>query len=275
MTAAAETSTPPGLTVRLEFARVAGKTAVLRAEAAAPVKVLQPRHAGDAGWACLTSMGGGLVTGDRVSVSARVGAGACAALTTQASTKVYRGEASQRLEAAVAEDGLLVAAPDPIVCYKGARYRQRQTFELAAGADLAVIDWVTSGRAARGERWDFESYESRLTIERAGRPLLLDALRLDPEAGALRARLGRFEVLATAAITGPRLAAGALRLLEETARLPLSRRAPLVMTAGPLGDDGALLRLAAESVEEAAAALRRALGFVWTRLGDDPWSARY
>ena len=262
-------------TARLEFGLVNGKTTLLRAEASTPLKLLHPRHAGTAGWACLSSHGGGLVDGDAPVVDLRVGPGASAALTTQASTKVYPGTASQALTASAAAGALLVAAPDPVTCYAGARYRQDLRFFLDAGADLAVVDWLTSGRAARGERWDFRSYESRLTIERDGRALLHDALRLDPEAGPLRARLGRFEVLALAAVTGPRLAEGAGRLLADIAARPLSRRSRLALSAGPLGGDGVLLRLAAESVEECAAALRGALGFVWTLLGDDPWTSRY
>jgi hypothetical protein len=38
--------------------------------------------------------------------------------------------------------------------------------------------------------------------------------------------------------------------------------------------DGALLRVAAESFEEASRELRRALAFAWDALGDDPWSSR-
>lgn len=261
--------------VELEFAPAGGRTELRRARSSAPVKVLQPRHAGPSAWACLSSLGGGLVDGDgiRVEVSAR--RGSSAALTTQASTKVYRGAASQAVQAAVEDSALLVVAPDPVVCYAGSGYAQRQTFELSPRADLVVVDWLTSGRSAREERWAFASYEASLNIRRDGKDELREALRLHPEAGPLAPRLGRWELLGLAVVCGPRLAAGACRLAAELGELPLSRRAGLVLTAAPFGDSAVLLRLAACSIEEGQAALRRSLSFVWRLLGDDPWSCRY
>jgi urease accessory protein len=262
-------------TARLGFALVEGRTALIRAEAQSPLKLLQPRHAGSGGWACASNLGGGFVHGDAVSFEIEVGTGAKAALTTQASTKIYRGTAAQSLRAQIDGDGLLVAAPDPVVCYAAAGYRQEQFYRLSSNnAGLVVIDGLTSGRAARGERWDFSCYESRITIERAGKTELIDAVRLSPDDGAVRERLGRFEVVALAAVTGPALAEGARRLCAEISALPLGRRSPLVLSCSPFGADGVLLRLAAVSVEDAARELRRRLSFVWELLGDDPWSRR-
>jgi len=260
----------------LAFARVGARTAGIRLCARTPLKLLTPRHAGEAAWGCLSSHGGGLLNGDDVAIAVEVGAGASAALVTQASTKIYPGRPGSRqtLTATVAAGGLLVAAPDPVVCYKGARYVQRQEFDLARGANLAVVDWLTSGRAACGERWAFDGYDSRLTLRRSGRETLLDATRLDAAAGPLPERLGRFDVIALALATGPRFAAGAKRLLAQIAARPAPRRAPLVISAAPVGEDGVLLRLGAQLFEDAAAELRRAFDFVWRELGDDPWGSR-
>ena len=266
----------PVSSAELVFEVVGGRTAVVRRRAATPLTILTPHHAGTAGWACASSHGGGLLSGDSVAVSIDVRAGARAAFVTQASTKIHPGRpgARQSLDAVVAADGLLVVAPDPVVCYAGARYAQRQEFDLAPTASLVVVDWLTSGRAARGERWGFESYESRLAVRRGGKELLRDATLLDGEAGALPGRLGRFDVIALALATGPLFGEGARRLLEEIARRPATRRAPLVVSAAPVGLDGVLLRVAAESFEDAARELRQALAFAWNALGDDPWSSR-
>jgi urease accessory protein len=276
MPALAASAEKPASAAELAFERVGGRTAVVRCRARTPLKLLTPRHAGAAGWACMSSHGGGLLNGDSVALRVEVRAGASAALVTQASTKIYPGRPGSRqtVDATVAAGGLLVVAPDPVVCFAGSRYAQRQAFDLAPTANLAVVDWLTSGRAANGERWAFESYESRLVVRRGGKELLRDATLLDEEAGRLPGRLGRFDVIALALATGPRLAAGARRLLEETARLSATRRAPRLVSASPVGKDGALLRVAAESFEDASTELRRALTFVWDALGDDPWSSR-
>jgi urease accessory protein len=266
----------PAVRAELAFEKDGERTTVVRCRAATPLKILTPRHAGTAAWACLSSHGGGLLSGDAVALSVDVGAGARAALVTQASTKIYPGRAGARqsLAAAVAAGGLLAVAPDPVVCFAGARYSQRQEFDLAPSAGLVVVDWLTSGRAACGERWRFDSYESRLAVRRGGRELLRDASRLDAEAGPLPGRLGRFDVLALALATGPLFKAGARRLLARTAVRPAARRAALVVSAAAAGADGVLFRLAAESFEDAARELRNALDFAWDALGDDPWSRR-
>jgi urease accessory protein len=263
-------------TARLTFERVGGRTATTRCRAASPLKLLTPRHAGDAAWACASSHGGGLLSGDRVRVSIDVGPRARAAFTTQASTKIYPGdvEAYQAINADLAAGSLLVVAPDPIVCYEGARYRQEQSYALAPSASLVVLDWMTAGRSANDERWKFVSYETKLKIERAGALELWEAARLTALEGALPGRMGRFETLGLVALTGPRVNRGCAQLVAELAARPLVRREAFIVSAAPLRGGGALLRFAAESCEDAHRELRRLLGFVWRELGDDPWSCR-
>ena len=56
---------------------------------------------------------------------------------------------------------------------------------------------------------------------------------------------------------------------------PLRRRASVVEAASPLGEDGALLRVAATSVEEATLALRERLRSLPQLLGDDPLARKW
>src|SRR5690349_4466504 len=107
----------------LEVARGEARSVVLRAAARSPLRLLLPRNHGDAIWAYQSSLGGGLVDGDDVTLRVRVGAGAAALVATQASTKVYRSPRGcrQRVDAEVGDGGLLVLLPDPVVCYAGAR----------------------------------------------------------------------------------------------------------------------------------------------------------
>src|SRR3977135_1192267 len=127
-----------------------------------------------------------------------VGRGAAAFISSQASTKIYRspGGTCADMHARVAADGLLVGAPDRVFCFSGALYRQTQTVELADRAALVLVDWVSSGRHAAGERWAFDEYHGRITVSLDGRLLVHDALALRAADGNLRARLGRFDVLA-------------------------------------------------------------------------------
>ncbi|PMV16791.1 urease accessory protein UreD, partial [Pseudomonas sp. FW305-3-2-15-C-TSA2] len=52
----------------LAFEVVDGRTAVVSCRARTPLKLLTPRHAGTAAWACASSHGGGLVDGDAVEI---------------------------------------------------------------------------------------------------------------------------------------------------------------------------------------------------------------
>src|SRR6516162_9504674 len=73
----------------LQFEDVRGKTVLTRAIAASPLRVLNPKNAGESAWVYLATYGGGLVGGDALDISIDVGQGAAALVATQASTKVY------------------------------------------------------------------------------------------------------------------------------------------------------------------------------------------
>lgn len=54
----------------------------------------------------------------------------------------------------------MVVIPDPVTCFSTARYYQKQIFRLVSNSNLVLVDWITSGRHANGETWDFEFYKS-------------------------------------------------------------------------------------------------------------------
>ena len=127
---------------------------VTRAYAESPLKWLTPATRGEAAWVFAASYGGGLVGGDHLDVEVDVEPGAAAFLSTQASTKVYRSTAgaSTRLAARVADGGLLVSLPDPVVCFASSAYRQTQTFAIEASARLVAVDRIKYGPSRSGER---------------------------------------------------------------------------------------------------------------------------
>lgn len=265
-----------GLQVRL----VAGESAVTECWAVSPLKLLAPRSRGASVWAYISSFGGGLVAGDETNLSVEVGAGATCFLSTQASTKVYRNPrllpCQHTLRAEVGQGGLLVLAPDPVQCFAQAIYEQRQEFHLAADSGLVLVDWLCSGRAARGERWEFTRYLSRNEVFQADKRVMLDALRLSSEEGSeeLLHQMGRFHCLATVAVVGPKLREFAQSLLNEVAELPVTRRSDLAISASPVAD-GVLLRLAGVSTEQVGREIARRLAFVNPILQDDPWARKW
>ena len=257
--------------------RSGSRSVVSRAYATSPLRLLTPANHGHAAWIYTSSFGGGLVNGDRIALDIDVGRGAAAFISSQASTKIYRspGGTSADMHARVAADGLLVVAPDPVVCFSGARYRQTQTFELADRAALVLVDWVSSGRHASGERWAFDEYHGQITVRLDGLLLVHDALALRAADGNLRARLGRFDVLAVVVLAGTTLAGAASSLVATASAAPLPRRADQLVAATALRDCGCVVRVAGTSVERVGRTIREFLGFLPALLGDDPWIRKW
>jgi len=262
---------------RLRFECVRGRTEIVESFAASPLKFLHPRSHSSAAWAVTSTYGGGLLGGDRIGISVEAGAGTRALLTTQASTKVYRSglPSAQVLQCRVARGALFVSAPDRVSCFSGSSLRQTQSYQLEEGASLVALDWLSAGRLESGERWQFEHYSSRIEIRCGARAVLLDALLLDAAQSPIAARMRRFNTLATVAIAGPLVANGARELLERIGGSEIQTRAETCVAASPLGDDGALLRLAGTDVEALGAELRNALRFVVDLMGENPWARRW
>jgi urease accessory protein len=264
--------------LRIELS--AGQSTATSVRAHSPLKILVPRSRGRSVWACLSSLGGGLVAGDETSVTITLGDGTRCCVTTQASTKIYRNPlarpCSQRLRAEVGSGACLVVMPDPVQAFRGSQYRQDQEFSLASDGGLVLVDWLCSGRAARGERWAFSRFQSRNEIFLGSTPVVLDSLLLDPAQGLLEEtyRLGRFNCLALVLVIGKPLETASQRLLEEFAAYPLERQAAVVCSASPIRH-GALFRFAGQEVQEVAARIQHHLAFTAELLGDCPWSRKF
>ena len=261
----------------LRFVRAGTRTVVHTARARSPLRLLMPNNHGDGAWVYVASLGGGLVDGDALSLSVDVEAGASAFVGTQASTKVYRSPrgTSQRLVARVGAGALLAALPDPVSCFAGARYVQE--IDVALDDDTAtvvLVDALTCGRAARGERWAFGRYAARTRVRIGGRLVVLDALRLDPAQGDVAARMGRFDAIATIVAAGPR-AGGVRERLLAAASTAATREASRLHAVTVLSPTASIGRLAATSAREAVAAVRALLAPLAGELGDDPFARRW
>lgn len=259
---------------------VCGESTVTSSFTTSPMKLLAPRSRGRSVWAYTSSFGGGLVAGDQTKLDVQLRPGTSCFLGTQASTKIYRNPASlpsgHETGAALEAGSLLVFAPDPVQAFARSIYLQRQRFNLAPDSSLVLLDWFTSGRAARGERWECSRFASRNEVFVDGRCVFLDSLLLSPDDGELCSnhRLGRFNCVATVLLLGPALQSLAARLLESIKLEPVVRRSDLVFSSSALAD-GAVLRIAGVSVEAVGRLIHHNLQPISEQLGDDPWSRKW
>ncbi len=210
------------LTVETVF----GQSTVTSTCATSPMKILVPQSRGISVWACTSSFGGGLVAGDETRLDLSIGAGARCFVGTQASTKIYRNPSrlpcSHITRAHLKSNSLLIFAPDPVQAFADSAYTQRQEFHLADGAGLALVDWFTSGRAARGERWAFNRLQSRNDVFLSGERIFMDSILLDSADGSLTSahRTGRFNCFALLLFIGLPLHEAAAHLLKEISTRP-------------------------------------------------------
>ncbi len=223
-----------------------------------------------------------MVAGDETAFDIELQPNTRCFISTQASTKIYRNPArrpcSHRVRAEVGENSVLVLAPDPVQSFADSVFNQRQEILLHPTAGLVLLDWYCSGRVARGERWAFTQYASRVEIWNTdSRRLFLDSVLLNSACGPLDApmRLGRFNCLAMLLLLGPPLQASAQMLLRELGEHSVERRHPLITSASPVQEHGAMLRVAGESVEQVAHELHHHLKSLAALLGDDPFARKW
>lgn len=184
-------SLPPGevhAALSLDFARdpVTGYTILADSRQEPPLKVVRAFTLDDgSALAHLHNVSGGLLGGDRLALSVRVGAGAGVQLTTAGATRVYRPRDEARTvtqlnEITVGENALLEYVPDAIIPFAGARYSQRTTIHLASGAGLFWWEILAPGREARGEIFEYERVKMKTDLVALGRPIAAERVCLEP-----------------------------------------------------------------------------------------------
>ncbi|XP_041478369.1 uncharacterized protein LOC121426219 isoform X3 [Lytechinus variegatus] len=84
---------------------------------------------------------------------------------THNSSTVYHSEDEQesvQILEGIAESGSTLAVlQDPVTCFANARYKQTQSFDVSEDSNLILMDWLTAGRIARGECWNFTRCQAR------------------------------------------------------------------------------------------------------------------
>jgi len=149
---------------------------------------------------------GGIAGGDRLDISAHVGPGAWAQLTSPGAAKWYRaaGPAYQQLTLSVAPGATLEWLPQETIVFSAAQAELSTRIDLQGDGRLFYWDMVALGRPASGERFDLGHFQSRLDIRRDGQLLWHERQRIVGGDGLLDSPigLGGDPVFATLLVTG-------------------------------------------------------------------------
>jgi urease accessory protein len=177
---------------------------------------------------------GGIAGGDRLDLSAHVGEGAWAQLTSPGAAKWYRAAspAFQSVELSIAAGATLEWLPQETIVYSGARAELATCVELANDARLFYWDVVALGRPAAGERFAEGHFQAHLDIRRNGTLVWHERQRIIGDDGLLDSPIGLAgePVFATLIATGDIDA----ELLERCRGLPCAGRGDLTQLPGLL-----------------------------------------
>ncbi|KAL4801771.1 UreD urease accessory protein-domain-containing protein [Aspergillus unguis] len=180
-----------------------------------PLRLISPpcRTHQKAALAFMMSYGGGLVAGDEVHLTVTVNPSARLALLTQGSTKVYKTSCKtvrsrQTMTAEVGDGAALLLLPDPLQPFKDSAHEQVQAFHVHPSSSLFVLDWVSAGRTARGEMWEFTECRTKNEVylqdgQKRGKLLVRDNLVLCDSSSTFQDEMDGLGVFGTLIIRGP------------------------------------------------------------------------
>jgi urease accessory protein len=152
------------------------------------LRVLRPHYLDESGQVCyvMVNPGGAYLGGDLYTIDAEIGRDARLLLTTQSATKIYKTPgtfAEQRMRITLGTGASFEYAPDQLIAYRQANYRQNALIEMDETASLMLSEVITPGWSPDGEPFRYEQLRLRNEIRRGGRLLAIDNLLIRPSSG--------------------------------------------------------------------------------------------
>ncbi|XP_033751308.1 urease accessory protein D-like [Pecten maximus] len=254
-----------------------------------PMKILVPEHVGNGTcrWIFPITFGGGLVGGDKVSMEIDIQDGCCGLLTSQEATKVYHCEdgkqTSQSFVYTVGEEALLCVLPDYVVCYKDAAYTQIQEIQLCSTANVVFLDWMTAGRVARNEEWEFNRYLNRTEIKVDGKLIFKDQVVMqDSPYLTIHQSMKDYQVIGTCVLLGSKLQDICVNLQKTLCpkkKFGEKYNTDTVCSASPITDkygiSGLYIRFMTRTTTAAYAVISDIVQPLLPILGADPFHNKY
>ncbi|MGH9911928.1 MAG: urease accessory protein UreD, partial [Nitrososphaeraceae archaeon] len=107
----------------------------------------------------IMSTSGGILQGDRYRMDIALSKGACAHITTQGATRIYRMElnyATQVINVDLGADSYFEFIPDQIIPYRNSRFYQTLKMRVHDSATMIYSEMVVPGRVASGESFEYD-----------------------------------------------------------------------------------------------------------------------
>jgi urease accessory protein len=139
--------------------------------------------------AVIVNTAGGTAGGDRYDIACHAGVGADLTVSTAAAEKIYRSigaDAEVSIELNVEAGGALAWLPQETIFFDNARLSRRIEVTLAEDASVLMAEAIVFGRSAMGEAVRTGSFIDRWRVQRGGKLVFAETVRLD---GKIAARL--------------------------------------------------------------------------------------
>ena len=170
------------------FVRADGRTRLTRLHQQSPLRVLFPNHHGDVPLAALTNVSGGLVGGDKQTVSVRLGPRAEAMVMAQAAEKIYRSpgpDCRVEIDLKIGAGAWLEWLPQETIVFEQARLRRQIRIDAAKDARFLAGEILVFGRRAMGETLRQGLVRDAWSVAIGGEAIWLDALHLEGDLQAV------------------------------------------------------------------------------------------
>lgn len=249
------------------------------------LRILRPHYLDDSGQVCyvLVNPGGAYLGADLYVIDVEVGDGARLLLTTQSATKIYRTPGSfaeQRMTLRLGEGAQLELAPDQLIAYREASYRQNTHITVRPSSSLMMSEVITPGWSPDGSSFRYEELRLRTEIHvetGAGTELLaLDNLLIRPPLNDVTgmAFMEGFSHLGSLMVVDPRADQALADELHAVAQ-GHDAYTGISLTGSAAGTTGLIVRSLANSTEELARLLGACTALLrhnWN--GQDPLNLR-
>jgi urease accessory protein len=163
-----------------------GRSVAVRQFHRGALRVLRPHYLDDSGQVCyvVVNPGGAYLGADLYVIDVEVAEGAKLLLTTQSATKIYRTPGSfaeQRMRLRLGAGAQLELAPDQLIAYREASYRQNTHITMHPTSSLVMSEVITPGWSPDGASFRYEELRLRTEIRiESGGLLALDNLLIRP-----------------------------------------------------------------------------------------------
>ena len=193
------------LTLLLEKDQERGKTVVKEQYSKVPLFTQRALYLEESlpsmAYIYIMSPSGGILQGDRYRMDIVLKNKACAHITTQGATRVYRMErnyATQIVNVVVDEGCYLEFVPDQIIPFRDSRFYQTVNLKVHDNGTMIYSEMIVPGRVASGESFQYDiCYMKALAKNQKDMLRFIDIAILEPKKRNLNAVgiLGTFDVV--------------------------------------------------------------------------------